>query len=265
VRRPLERAAELVDRRRLLAGLGAAVAVTLVAAIPGVLTDSGGGARRVRAAAGPIGQEGPPVGTVTPLVGDPGGPQPGPTVAPAPTTTTPANVLGVSFTQTSTTTRTPVITPPKPASTTMTTSTPTCRNSTDPSCGPFRWDPDPGPNQPATGQLTSTQTGPDHKLTFHVVANDPDATPVEICDISFGDGSNTVCDPRPAVDPSYCPKQYGPWTPPASKQGALDATDEHTYPQAGTYDVSFGVRSAMNDCDNPYASTVTLTATVIVT
>jgi hypothetical protein len=102
-------------------------------------------------------------------------------------------------------------------------------------------------------------------VTFQVVANDPDASPVEICNVSFGDGNNVVCDPRPAANPSYCPKRYGPWTPPAAKRGDLDTKVDHAYPQPGTYDVSFDVRSAMNDCDNPYASTVTLTVTVIVT
>jgi hypothetical protein len=204
------------------------------------------------------------VGTVNAIV-EPG--QVSGVVTPAsPTTTAPANVLGVSFTRPSTTSNTPVIIPPtRPSTTTTTTAKQVCRNSTDPSCGAFRWDPDPGPNQPATGQLRSSQSGAGQKVTFLVVGSDPDATPVEICNVSFGDGNNVVCDPRPAVDPSYCPKQYGPWTPPAAKRGDLETQVDHTYPQPGKYEVSFVIRSAMNDCNNPYASAVTLTATVVVT
>jgi hypothetical protein len=262
----LEQVAQRFDRRHLLAGLAAAVVVTLIAAIPGVLTNSGGGDRRVRAAAAPARAEGPPSGTVNDA--------PGATVAPQPdagsaSPTTPghpdAQVLGVTFERTSTTSVTPVVTPPRSdATTTTTASKPSCRNSTEPSCGAFRWDPDPGPNQPATGTVTATQSAPGQPVSFRVQASDPDAEPVAICNISFGDGNNVVCDPRPRMDPSSCPKQYGPWTPPAAQRGELDTTNEHTY-QPGKYDVSFDVRSAMNDCNNPYASTVTLTATVVVT
>jgi hypothetical protein len=256
-----------LDRRHLLAGLCAAVAVTLVAAVPGVLTSSGGGGRRVQAAAAPGTGEGPPSGTVS-APGDTTAQQPG---AGSAVPTTPgqvrAQVLGVTFDRTSTTSVTPVIRPPAPSGvTTTTTAKPLCRNSTDPRCGSFRWDPDPGPNQPATGQLSWTQsTGTDHKVSFRVVANDPDANPIQTCHVSYGDSINEVCDPRPAVDPNFCPKQYGPWTPPTAQKGDVDTTIEHTYSQPGRYDVSFEVRSAMNDCNNPYASTATLTATVIVT
>jgi hypothetical protein len=263
----LEQAAQRVDRRHLLAGLGAAVAVTLIAAIPGVLTSSGGGNRQVRAAAAPA-HEGPPAGTVNAPPGDATSQQPDPG-SPAPTTPgqvqPEAQVLGVSFERTSTTSVTPAISQPARSDPTTTTiARPPCRNSTEPSCGSFRWEPDPGPNQPATGTVTATQSAPGQPVSFRIQANDPDAKPVAICNISFGDGNNIVCDPRPAMDPSFCPKQYGPWTPPAAQQGELDTTNEHTYPP-GKYDVSFEVRSAMNDCNNPYASTVTLTATVIVT
>ena len=214
----------------------------------------------------PTSQQGPPVGTVTPVVGDPGGPQPDPTVAAAPTTTTPANVLGVSFTRTSTTSVTPVISPPKPASTT-TTSTATCRNSTDPSCGPFRWDPDPGSNQPLTGEVTYSPASPKagDEVTFHITASDPDDDHIIVCSADYGGSEGGyVCDPAEAMNPSLCPKQYGPWTPPARKQGTLDRTDHHTYANAGTYEASFSLHSGGYCSSDPYASSTTLKTTVTV-
>src|SRR4051812_38612014 len=103
--RALERAQELVDRRRLLIGLGVAVAIALIAAIPGILS-SAGGERSVRTA------EFAPVsptttvaatGFVSPVAAPPAPKVPG---APAPTTTTtkPAVVLGRSITRAPTTT-----------------------------------------------------------------------------------------------------------------------------------------------------------------
>src|SRR5438046_2046351 len=49
--RVFSRADELVLHRRMLMGLGVAVVVALVAAVPGVLTAAGGNAKRVRTAA----------------------------------------------------------------------------------------------------------------------------------------------------------------------------------------------------------------------
>jgi hypothetical protein len=273
-----ERAQEYIDRRRLRIGLCAAVAVALIAALVGLLTSDGGG-RSVRTAefakVGPTTTVDPGagagVGVVNPLDTAPApGAAPG-AVPGSPTTTTPALVLGTTFTR-PTTTAAPKAAPK--AATPATTAPPakgpppTCRNSYDPACGSFRWDPDPGPNQPMTGQITFDPPNPraGDTVTFHIVANDPDAQPVGICNASYGQGeAGYVCDPRPKIDPSYCPAQYGPWTPPGRQTGNLDTTDRHLYKNAGSYDVSFDLGSAQGDCNNPYASGLTVKTTVIVT
>jgi hypothetical protein len=104
------------------------------------------------------------------------------------------------------------------------------------------------------------------KVTFTVNGTDPDAAPLQECNVDYGDGTGVHCDPRPAVDPSYCPKQYGPWTPPAKKEGDLKNSPwQHTFEKAGTYQVSFDIRSAMQECNNPYASTAVAQTTIVVT
>jgi hypothetical protein len=268
-----ERAQRYVDdRRRLLIGLCAAVAVALIAAIPGLLTSSDGG-RSVRTQAfaqvAPTPTVLPYAGVVNPLDTTP---------SPTTTTTRPALVLGTTFTRPPTTvahkaapkptTKPAAPTPAAPTSTAKSSPpTTTCRNSYDLACGPFRWDPDPGPNAAITGNVTTnsqTVKAGDH-VTFTVTGDDPDAAPLQECNIDFGDGQGFHCDPRPAVDPSYCPKQYGPWTPPAKNDGKLNSTWDHQYMQAGTYKVTFNVRSAMQECNNPYASAADLPVTVFVT
>jgi hypothetical protein len=268
-----ERAQEFVDRRRLVLGLCAAVAIALIAAVPGILTGDNSG-RRVRTAE--FAQVTPttsPGGVVSPLA-----PQQVnvPTDAsPAPTTTRPALVLGTTYTRPTPTTAPSRSAPkpaPKPAAPASTPPPPngsppppSCHNSFDPACGAFRWDPDPGPNQPITGAVTSNQPAPGAKVTFTVTGDDPDAAPLQECNIDFGDNSGFHCDPQPLVNPGYCPKQYGPWTPPAKQDGKLNSTRDHAYATPGNYHVVFEVRSAMQECNNPYASTAKLEADIVVT
>lgn len=279
----LERAEKTVTRRGLLIGLCVAVAVALVAAIPGLLTSADNG-KKVQTAASAQGaattQPGEGVINAIPdeTLPTPPGIDPGSTA-----TTRPPLVAGVTFTRPTTTTTAAPKAAPKPAPATTApsgsppstastgtskpsgfTPTSTCHNSYDPSCGPFSWQPAPDANQPITGQVTSSQGAPGAKVTFTLNADDPDAGPLQECNIDFGDNQGFHCDPRPSVDPSYCPAQYGPWTPPAKHDGPLHSTWDHTYATPGHYHVVFEVRSAMQECNNPYASTAQLTVDVFV-
>ncbi|MBV9411333.1 MAG: hypothetical protein JO148_07040, partial [Acidimicrobiia bacterium] len=195
-------------------------------------------------------------------------------------TTAPALVFGTVITRPPTTTPAPkpAAKAPAPATTTAplkpttppndSPSTTVCRNSYSPACGPFSWQPPPDQNQPITGQVTADNTTVrvGDKVTFTVTGMDPDAAPLQECNIDFGDNQGYHCDPRPAIDPSYCPPQYGPWTPPAKNQGTInDSSINHTYQQPGTYQVTFNVRSAMQECNNPYASSANFQITIFVT
>jgi DNA-directed RNA polymerase specialized sigma24 family protein len=155
------------------------------------------------------------------------------------------------------------------STTTKATPTTVCRNSTDPSCGAFRWDPSPAPNQPMTLRVSYSpdRPSPSDVVMFTVSASDPDAS---IRDSScrdlniFGDESGASvpggCSPCPASG------RHGPWTPPPQSQGTRVDYVKHQYPYSGTYTATFR-RASGDPCPDqtdPYASEKTVSVQVIV-
>jgi hypothetical protein len=168
-----------------------------------------------------------PERTFTPDPTDP----PDPTAAPAPTVTASA-------------TDEPTAAPTAEA----------CRNSTDPDCGEFRWDPEPDDNEPLTIEVEYSPKTPraGDTVTFEVVATDDGGTPVRRTTL-FGDGSQV----EPKGD--ACPdqeKRYGPWTPPDPDHQDNEDTFRHTYERSGNFEAIF--RYSTDRCDqrgyNPYGS-----------
>ncbi|MFP5318654.1 MAG: hypothetical protein ACLGI2_10215 [Acidimicrobiia bacterium] len=137
-----------------------------------------------------------------------------------------------------------------------------CTNSSEAACGPFRWEPDPGPNAPLVVTVTATPRSDDPRtFDFVVVYEDPDATIREDCRMGdFGDGG-TVAATSCAVP--ACLATYGPWKPPAKEPGYAEALASHTFPGPGTYTVRFSAASG-GMCGHPYASTGTGSAKVVV-
>jgi len=141
-----------------------------------------------------------------------------------------------------------------PAAAAATTTSLPCRNSSDPRCGPFRWDPAPGANQPITVSASTSQDGLTVTFTLRVV--DPDASPIIVGDGTcnppdFGDVGRSRC------TPTCPPPGYGPWATPARQRGDRTVTYTHTYASSGSYTAHFWFASAGNPCPkNPYASTV---------
>ena len=226
-----------VVRRRLLWGLWAAVIVTVLAAIPGILLDRGGDTKVTSA------QPFLPVTTSTsippPLAGVATPPQPGPSTTVAKGVVTPVQSVPRHAGPTTTTAR---AAPAKP-----------CRNSYDAACGPFRWDPDPGPNQPLTVTVSppSQLVKPGDEMNFHVVADDPDAKIDRDCVVSeFGDGQTGGSCPPPAA----CPPPYGPWTPPARVHDHYELDIKHKYAtaQPNPYTASFRLQSHRFCNPDPY-------------
>lgn len=122
--------------------------------------------------------------------------------------------------------------PPKPVATTS-----PCRNSRDPKCGPFRWDPPLGPNQPMSLTVEASPSAPrvGETVTFTATAADPDEQEIGFGPPAFGDGS--------AGDASRCTAdavgpQYGPWTPNA-RRGELTYRWTHAYSASGTFIAQF--------------------------
>jgi hypothetical protein len=130
-----------------------------------------------------------------------------------------------------------------------------CHNSTDPACGDFRWDPDPGPNAPMTADVRITPAHPavGQKVTFTIRAHDPDASRGGLGGWGFGDGPNVAVT---GLYPGGCDR-HGPWTPPARTASTWEEALTNTYRHAGAFRASFFVRSATPDiggCPDPYAS-----------
>jgi hypothetical protein len=146
------------------------------------------------------------------------------------TTTTPSSAAPSTVPRTAT------------ATTVLATTTSTalvCRNSTNPACGAFSYDP-PITNQPATLVATARPASPTagHVVTFTLHATDPDSfiSPDMFCgQISFGEGNSTGCQ----VSCAPIGPRYGKWDPPPPRPGTATFTMTHTYPHAGTYTAEF--------------------------
>lgn len=177
---------------------------------------------------------------------------PGTTDAPSPgTVASPTTTSGA-----------PATTAPATTAPTTTTTAAPCLNSTDPACGPFRWEPQPS-NRPASLTVRTPPT---------VVAGE--AAPLEL-QMSDPDGPVTLSCYSVALDrpgastgtcvaePLECPDRYGPWRPPAPQPGSATTTTEVTFDESGTYTVTVSV-SRPDGCDtvDPYRSGATAQLTV---
>lgn len=185
-----------------------------------------------------------------------------PDQAQAPTSTTSGPVTTVprraSTTPTSTSPAPPAAeTPETPETPETTVAVPACRNSTDPACGPFYWDPAPPPNQPLTASfvdLPSTWDLADgHSFEIFFAWNDPDGAlmyfPFSI------DGS-------PVSRSWQCHPAYGPWTPspPYPTAGVRSAGYVYLESRPATYELNLAVGTM--GCGFWQTSDVLLTATI---
>ena len=197
------------------------------------------------------------------------------TTAPRATTTTvPTLVLAASLTTTTTAAPAPTTTAaPAPTTTavpaTTTTTLDPCRNSTDPACGPFRFDPQPGADRPMTVEVTVEPPAPvaGQPMVFHITLTDPDGVSYDGTTFNFGNSGIGGSTPEPCA-------KFGPWDPPARDPASAVKTVAvtHTYDDAGSYTATFLFDAGPFDCvdsvtgrgDRPYASSATGTVTVAV-
>ena len=142
-----------------------------------------------------------------------------------------------------------------------------CRNSFDPQCGAFHWDPTPinqpihidpvavDPADPIVGQPVT--------VTIHW--SDPDADIPMVT--TFCDGTGCVAS-DPAVHP--CPRlPTGPWTPPLPNPGAGTLVEHLHFPTAGTFNweielTTFSSTSRANCTSDPYVSTTTVADSITI-
>lgn len=240
--RVYRRGHQLRLRRRALRGVAAAL-VVIAAAVPVAALNDNHDAQNQRVATGPD-------SVVTTTSSETSSTS----TAPEPSTSVP----DTAPTTISVTDATPTTTAPRPTTTTGVV----CRNSTDSRCGPLRWDPAPGPNQPATLTVTYQPEHPvaGQEVVFTLVHRDPDSATAPIVESwSFGEGQSgggtmAACAP---------PEKFGPWTPPDPRPGLHTETLRHTYSGPGTFVARF--RSVAGACGgDPYASTAEGAVTVTV-
>jgi hypothetical protein len=237
-------------RRRRLFGAAAMVAVT-AAAVAAVGLISGEVAVRVTTAGAPrSGSESPATATtVASTTSTTEATAPTATTHVAPSTTT-STVRRDRPTTTSTAKRRPATTTSTTAVAAPTTATSMCRNSHDPACGPFRWDPQPV-NDPMAVEVRVLTARPKvgQIVEFRLVATDDGRIERDCVGTSFGDDKEPFC----AGSSASCvagPGQYGPWTPPEKHLERFEKVFSHTYDKAGTYAVSFTVRP-LTACGQP--------------
>ncbi len=161
-----------------------------------------------------------------------------------------------------TTTAATTVTPRAPVTTTTTTAATTtttiCRNSTDPSCGPLRWDPAPQDHPPtATETATPTTATLGEPVHLALVLDDPD-----------GGAGGGVCEDWSSSDPgvvatgscSDIPQdcaRYGPHDPPppTPAQTVHETTVRFTTVGEQTVTVTGFTPDTLEDgCPNPYSS-----------
>ncbi|MGH9137458.1 MAG: hypothetical protein ACRD0G_10485 [Acidimicrobiales bacterium] len=130
---------------------------------------------------------------------------------------------------------------------------PSCRDDTSPVCGPFRWDPEPGPNAPMTITISApVRAFEDESVRISVTFDDPDARPWSNCrEIRPGSGPPV----KDACGQPECPTLYGPHTPPARAGGSETVELDVRYDEPGTYTITAVGESASPYCGDPYGST----------
>jgi hypothetical protein len=164
----------------------------------------------------------------------------------------------VAVPETTTTTESPTTTLPP----TTTTTALVCRNSTNPKCGPFRWDPVPV-SHPIDVSLTFSPPDPKpgDKVTVHLAATDQDTALGGLL-VDFGDGHGAGFGVAPLC--IAAPDPYGPWDPPPRQPDHKEYDYDNVYSAPGTYTVTAKV-SSMPSCStprNPYVGEGTASVTV---
>jgi hypothetical protein len=118
-----------------------------------------------------------------------------------------------------------------------------CRNSYEPSCGPFFWDPEPAPNRPLIVEIV--RYSPQHPtvgdtITFFIRLRDADAAFGGLWSGRFGE--QRFLTPRP-LRPCHGGPATGPWTPPAARAGDMIVQHDFRADAPGIFETSFSAES----------------------
>jgi hypothetical protein len=158
-----------------------------------------------------------------------------------------------------------------------TSTTLACHNSTDPACGPFRYDPPLPANRPTRITITPDRTPvAGEPVTFTITVDDPDGQGPGRCgrfdaDVTHAEPTTTTAASQAAstcfttaaasADPAAT-NGYGPWDPPSTVPGHVVTTYTVTYDAPGPHTVSystFDVGQCGDDSCPPAAKDLTFT------
>ncbi len=131
---------------------------------------------------------------------------------------------------------------------------PICRDSTDPACGDFYWDPPPGANDPLAISVSQSDVpffG--REITFTITVSDGDASLFSACNATIVDGTNVREVTGLCGGPPPCTVRYGPWTPPAEEGASYQFVVTHRFVSLGPYQITVTARSHNPGC-GPYDS-----------
>lgn len=246
---------ELPTGWRVNAGLYALAGVSLIALLTQIVVGGDSGPRRVEVAAGRMPR--PTTTAVAPSTTEPTTTTEPPTTEP-PTTAAPGGPATTARPRAGTAARGRATPSPDPVTFEPTPTTLACRNSRDPACGQFSWDPPPGDNAGLEITVNAPQTAKvNDPVKFSVTVTDPDHVVTGNCtDVAGAQGEGFPC------TPPTCPPAYGPWTPPPRQRGTRTFTFEAKYTSPGTKEVVFTFRTDRDGCQDPYGSVGTRRVTV---
>ena len=157
------------------------------------------------------------------------------------------------------------------ATTTTTVAKVVCRNSHDPACGRFRFEPAPGADQPMTLSVTvePAVVTAGTPVVLRAALRDPDGVSYNAWTVDLGDGGKLAGSGVATCD------RYGPWDPPARDPAAAETVREftHVFAAPGTYTVRLSFDAGPFDCidadsgrgERPYASSAAEELTIVVT
>ena len=141
---------------------------------------------------------------------------------------------------------------PSPSPTAAGTDAPNCRNSTEPACGAFRFEPSPSEDDEIEVDVTFMPRRPKagDEVTFDLQASDPDSQFLYLGTYRFArQGPGIVADDPPGS----CPRAFGPWVPPSDEEGSTSKSLSYTYREAGEYQALFTFFShSYTDDDHPW-------------
>lgn len=156
--------------------------------------------------------------------------------------------------------------PPSTGTTVPTSMAPSCRNSSDPQCGPLRWDPDPGPGSLSV-ELSYVPAAPRVGEEVSIVAHVSSGETTDFGSagsVEAGDGTTLQEWSTYGCGLDQPTPRHGPWTPPPPEPSSRSDEWRHTYSSPGTYEIRVTYIQPYCDGAGPYPAEAIATVTITV-